>query len=152
MAGESNARCERARQWASLSIDGELSELETRLLGRHLEACEGCRTWVESVAGFTAELRAAPLERPQPVELPRVAHVSSPGRRRIALVAVAVAAALGTLLGATVLRSDDPAPEGPPPQFGFLNLGDRGDRGPRPPQVTPLPERPVPENRPADAV
>jgi ferric-dicitrate binding protein FerR (iron transport regulator) len=146
-------RCERARQWASLSFDGELSELEARLLERHLDACADCRSWAESVAGSTALLRAEPLEQPRAIRGPTEREVSSPGRRRLAVAAVAVAAALGTLLGATVLRSDDGSPEAPTPQFGFLNQGGGGvERVPRPDQVTPPPTRTLPEIPPVDAV
>ena len=38
MSGE----CERARQWASTEIDGELSSFERVLLHAHLDACPSC--------------------------------------------------------------------------------------------------------------
>ena len=34
--------CDRARAWAALAPDGELSELERKLLGSHLDRCGAC--------------------------------------------------------------------------------------------------------------
>src|SRR5690349_3142332 len=85
--------CERAMQWASLDLDGELSELEEAALGRHLEGCARCRETCAEVRGFTRLLRSEPL-----VELARPVEVALPGRgraraaRRIA-VSVALAGA-----------------------------------------------------------
>jgi predicted anti-sigma-YlaC factor YlaD len=95
---ESGHLCERARFWASLRLDGELSELESALLDAHLARCVGCR---EIAGGFdtsTAALRSAPLERlaPVAVDLPR-----SP-RRLIATVAVAAVLVLGVIAGGLV--------------------------------------------------
>src|SRR3954454_17246769 len=78
--------CERARLWASLRADGELSELEGALLDAHLARCAECR----SVAGGVGALarwggcracaavasavagapRRVPLERRAPRALP----------------------------------------------------------------------------------
>jgi ABC-type glutathione transport system ATPase component len=67
MAGEAsslrNGRCERARQWASLRIDGELSELEDALLEKHLEGCASCSAFAVRLAATTEAVRAVPLER-----------------------------------------------------------------------------------------
>ena len=35
--------CERAMQWISLELDGELSQLERAALGRHIDGCARCR-------------------------------------------------------------------------------------------------------------
>ena len=68
MAGEAltprNGRCERARQWASLRIDGELSELEDALLEKHLEGCVSCSAFAIRLAATTEAVRAAPQEQP----------------------------------------------------------------------------------------
>lgn len=93
--------CERAREWVSLELDGELSELEHALLRAHLERCEPCAAAARHVRAFTAALRAAPLERPVAVPaLPRrrrpavrVLHVGA------AAAAVAAAVGLGSLAG-----------------------------------------------------
>ena len=59
--------CDRARAWAALAPDGELSELERKLLGSHLDRCDACADFAVRVAAVAAELRAAslqPLPRP----------------------------------------------------------------------------------------
>jgi ferric-dicitrate binding protein FerR (iron transport regulator) len=55
--------CERARAWSSRRLDGELSELETTMLDRHLELCQSCARFVEDTARATELLRQTPLER-----------------------------------------------------------------------------------------
>ena len=67
MAGdplERDRSCRRAREWVSLRLDGELSELERLLLRRHLARCEGCRTTAEHVERTATLMRSAPLEHP----------------------------------------------------------------------------------------
>ena len=123
MAGEAlsprSGRCERARQWASLRIDGELSELEEALLEKHLEGCASCSTFAARLAETTEAVRAVPLERPQ-IEYPRFERqvFRLPVRRRVAIVAVAAAAALGAFVGSSLQR---PAPTQAPggPQLSF---------------------------------
>jgi predicted anti-sigma-YlaC factor YlaD len=88
--------CERARRWASLSADAELSQLESRLLAAHLEGCAGCRRFAVDLGGIAAALRAAPLEPSAGVRLP--ARVRTP-RAGIAVV-VAVASLLLVVLAA----------------------------------------------------
>ncbi len=55
--------CERAREFVSLRLDGQLSELEGALLDAHLARCAGCAAFAPDVEEVTALLRAAPLER-----------------------------------------------------------------------------------------
>jgi len=63
--------CDRARAWAALAPDGELSELERKLLGSHLDRCNACADFAVRVAEVAARLRAASLEPlPQPVSVP----------------------------------------------------------------------------------
>jgi anti-sigma factor RsiW len=63
--------CERAREWASLRLDGELSELERALLDAHTRRCAACAHYVDEIDAITASIRSAQLERlPQPVALP----------------------------------------------------------------------------------
>jgi predicted anti-sigma-YlaC factor YlaD len=99
-----HGQCERARRWASAELDGELSSFERALLQDHLGRCAECRTFTDSVDGFTAALRSAPLE-------PFEGIVVSRPRRRIhvpvASVAVAMAVAvigLGSLLATVQLK------------------------------------------------
>ena len=94
MSASGGQLCARARFWASLRVDGELSELEGALLDAHLGRCAGCRAFQTTAAGSAGLLRGAPLVAPTPlrVDLPR-----SPRR---ALFAAAGAAAL---VGASLL-------------------------------------------------
>jgi anti-sigma factor RsiW len=62
--------CERAREWASLRLDGELSELERALLDAHTRRCGACAHYVEEIGAITASIRSAELEQPRPVILP----------------------------------------------------------------------------------
>jgi anti-sigma factor RsiW len=87
--------CERSREWISLRLDGELSELAEKMLESHLARCAVCRTFESDVEVTSHLVRTAPLARPeQPIALPR-------GRRRVlfrpvgAVAATAAAVALG---------------------------------------------------------
>jgi len=102
MSGE----CDRARQWASTQLDGELSSFERVLLHAHLDACPSCSAFSSEIGGLTGALREAPLELlASPVEMARP-------RRRLSLrlapaaAAMAVAAVgLGSLLASSAVRS-----------------------------------------------
>src|SRR5688572_12218305 len=60
--------CDRTREWISLALDGELSELEHALMEAHLRRCDGCRGVKADMHGFATWLRTAPLENlDQPV-------------------------------------------------------------------------------------
>jgi len=123
MAGEAlsprNGRCERARQWASLRIDGELSELEDALLEKHLEGCVSCSAFAIRLAATTEAVRAAPQEQPK-IEYPRFERpvIRLPVGRRVAIVAIAAAAALGAFVGSSLQKpAPDPGPAGPQLSF-----------------------------------
>lgn len=85
--------CERVRAQVSLQLDGELSELEARMLDAHLVRCADCSAYAHNVRSFTHELRAAPLESPSlPVVVDR-ARWAILGRFQVAAtVALAIAA------------------------------------------------------------
>jgi hypothetical protein len=124
MAGEAlsprSGRCERARQWASLRLDGELSELEDALLEQHLEGCASCSAFAGRLAATTEAVRAVPLERPE-TSYPRFERpvIRLPVGRRVTIVAVAAAAALGAFVGSSLQKpSPAPAPSGGP-QLSF---------------------------------
>jgi hypothetical protein len=86
-------QCERARECASLRLDGELSEFEQALLQAHLGRCEACRSFAAELEGVTTRIRTAPLETlAQPVVLP--------SRRRISRRPVEIAAAAALMLTA----------------------------------------------------
>jgi hypothetical protein len=108
--------CERARTWASASLDGELSELERALLDAHLARCASCATFATESRAATRELRAAKLERPsRALEVPGRRRVLRPVYVSATAAALALAVGLGALVeslghtGGTVLSSVDPA-------------------------------------------
>ena len=90
--------CERARSWASLRTDGELSELESALLDAHLGRCAECRTFVRGVERIAAALRSASPQRPAPL----VVAAARPPARRTGLRALQVAAAVAIVVTAGV--------------------------------------------------
>jgi ferric-dicitrate binding protein FerR (iron transport regulator) len=113
--------CLRAREWASLRLDGELSPLEEELLERHLEVCEDCRAFDGDVRWATDVLRLTIAERPsRRVSIPtRPARRLSTGPRRAAVAAVA-ALALGVLVGFVAgPGSTEPVS---PPQVSLLDV------------------------------
>ena len=110
--------CDRARSWAALAPDGELSELERTLLRAHLVRCGSCSSFAAEVVTITAALRGAsfePLARPISV---------SPWQRRLVLArlrtvgaAAAVAVmALGIASRAPV-ANEERRPARLPPDF-----------------------------------
>jgi predicted anti-sigma-YlaC factor YlaD len=110
--------CERAAQWISLDLDGELGRLEQAALTRHLRRCDRCRATSAEISGFTTLVREAP-----PVEPARAVVVANPAwaRRRArstirgGLLVIAVAAVIFASL--TALSSSPGRPE----TFGFAN-------------------------------
>ena len=91
--------CERARSWASLRADGELSDLESALLDAHLGRCSSCRAFARGTEEIAVTLRAARLETPAPFALrPRQA-------RRAGLGALQVAAAVAVVVTAGVIAA-----------------------------------------------
>lgn len=85
--------CARASEWASLRLDGQLSDFEEVLLEAHLARCDGCQAFAASVAGLTGALRTAPLEQPEfAFEAPRRTR-----GRTVALRAVSAAAVVAVV-------------------------------------------------------
>lgn len=124
MAGEPASplagHCSSAREWSSLRLDGELSDLETALLARHLEACGPCRAFDEGLARTAVLIRATPAVEPSTHFRPPARVVAQPRRRRAALAAVAAAAALGALVGSLLERPVEPAQPTAPTQVSLL--------------------------------
>lgn len=100
-ARSAGGRCERARQWASLRLDGELSSFEEALLDAHLDGCHDCREFAGDVSAISAELRSAPPELlTQPVVLPsRRPAFLRPLRVSAAAAAVVAVAGMAALVG-----------------------------------------------------
>ncbi|HSB37859.1 MAG TPA: zf-HC2 domain-containing protein [Gaiellaceae bacterium] len=101
-----NGDCERARQWASIELDGELSTFERVLLRAHLAHCPPCREFGAETTGLTHALRAAPLEQlEQPIEIGRMRRGL---RLRLAPAAAAMAmlfVGIGSILATSAVRS-----------------------------------------------
>ncbi|NUR77571.1 MAG: zf-HC2 domain-containing protein [Thermoleophilia bacterium] len=93
--------CARARFWASLRVDGELSELEGALLDAHLERCERCRAVTEGFGAAATMLRAAQPARIAPVSV----AVPRSHRRLIGSIGVAVVLIVGVVAG-TFIRGE----------------------------------------------
>jgi predicted anti-sigma-YlaC factor YlaD len=98
--------CERAREWTSLRLDGELSELEHVLLASHLDRCAVCSAYAAGLVAATEAIRTAPVERlTRPIALPlrrRIAFAARALQAGTGVAAVlAAAVGLGTLFGAS---------------------------------------------------
>ena len=88
--------CERARTCAALAPDGELSELEHKLLDAHVARCAACNGFSVQVAAAAAELHAAALQPlPHPVSIP--AWRPRPAHARMRLVGAVAAVAVMAL-------------------------------------------------------
>jgi anti-sigma factor RsiW len=84
--------------WASLQLDGELSELERALLGAHVARCHACAVYVREVGAATRGLRAAELERPaHPITLPSRRRFVRPVHVSAAAATLVMALGLGAL-------------------------------------------------------
>jgi predicted anti-sigma-YlaC factor YlaD len=100
--------CERAAQWISLDLDGELGRLEQAALDRHLGRCDSCRASSSEIGRFTSLLREAP-----PVEPARATTVAIPAwaaRRARATLrggALVLAAAAAIFAAMTAFSSGD---------------------------------------------
>ena len=100
--------CDRVRAQVSLRLDGELSQLESRMLDSHLARCADCREYDADVTRVTAELRAAPLEAmDNPIVIRRPRRVSA--LRLQAGVAAALAVAVLGAIAQIQATADHPA-------------------------------------------
>jgi ferric-dicitrate binding protein FerR (iron transport regulator) len=122
------ARCERARAWAALAPDGELADLERRLLAAHLARCAACRSFARHVEAVVAELRAAAPSRPARRFAVPAGHSRRPAYARVRSVA-AVAAVAALALGIGVRAPLPTAGGGRPP--ASVSTTDNGEPGAR---------------------
>lgn len=145
--------CERAREWASLRLDDELSVLEEEILERHLDFCEACRRFEEGMRLSTARIRSTPLETPtRRVPVPARSGVVTQYRKRTALVAAA-ALAIGALVGSLVERPGQSVPSESPSQVSFLSRDANNLRDiPRARFMTPVPSPAAPRNPPEGVI
>ena len=145
--------CERAREWTSLYLDGELSPLEEELLDRHLEACDACRAFAADVGWATDVLRLTPQERPtRRVTLP-APPARRVTRRRLTAVAAAAALALGALVGSLVERPSSQAPAEVPTEVSLLSNEAKQLRDlPRTRVLSPVPAPEAPSNPPEGVI
>jgi predicted anti-sigma-YlaC factor YlaD len=99
-----HGKCDRARQWASLELDGELSSFERALLENHVVGCPSCSEFRAEIGSLTGALRAAPYEPFDGVVLARVRRGI---RLRLAPAAAAMAVAavgIGSILASASFR------------------------------------------------
>jgi anti-sigma factor RsiW len=103
--------CERARAWAALQPDGELSTFEQRLLGAHLDRCAECSAFAARIDAVTAAVRSTPLEPlSHPVSIGSVlqgARRMLPRRAAYSVAATAAAAAFALTIGSAVSVSGE---------------------------------------------
>lgn len=95
--------CTRVREQVSLELDGELSQLEQRMLGTHLERCSRCAAYADDVRDFTEKMRTSPRAFMQrPVVVRRRSPITAMRLQVGVAAAFALAAlGLGTQLAAT---------------------------------------------------
>jgi anti-sigma factor RsiW len=118
------AGCERWLRTISLRLDGEVSELESAALDRHLASCARCREASAGTNVLTQLLREAPL-----VELDRPVFVAAPRRvrkrtvRRAAAGVLVAAGLAAAIAGSTAFR--DSGPTHPSSALGFRDLDEQ---------------------------
>ncbi|HVM17743.1 MAG TPA: zf-HC2 domain-containing protein [Gaiellaceae bacterium] len=99
------AACERTRAYVSLRLDGELAELEQRMLDAHLPACSACSAYADDVAAATRAVRATPLAQLRRPLAPRVRRARPVRVHHVAAVAAGVLVVVGA--GTAVDRGGD---------------------------------------------
>jgi anti-sigma factor RsiW len=95
--------CTRVREQVSLDLDGELSQLERRMLDIHLERCPRCAAYATDVRDFTERIRSAPQPvMRRPVVVRRRGPITAVRLQVGVAAGLALAAlGLGTQLGAS---------------------------------------------------
>jgi predicted anti-sigma-YlaC factor YlaD len=107
------SECMRAREAASVRLDGELSELDALRLDAHLRRCAACREFADHATAVTAELRAAPLQRPAALRFePSRRHARALRMHAATAAAAAVVIAGSLLVGVAVRGAGGPSSTG----------------------------------------
>jgi hypothetical protein len=137
--------CARSREWVSLRLDGELSELERLLLRRHLARCGSCRAFAADVEGATELMRSAPAEEPSQRRTVRVPALPRPRIRYRIVVAAAVLAAGAGIGSAVGIGGNDSNPVAPPstPDIALIPTQDQVTPNPVPRPALEPPGSPV---------
>lgn len=97
--------CSRVREQVSLELDGELSQLEQRMLGTHLERCPRCAAYAADVRDVTERIRNAPRAVMQRPIVVRRRRPLTTVRLQVGVAAAFALAALG--LGTQLASSTD---------------------------------------------
>jgi predicted anti-sigma-YlaC factor YlaD len=125
--------CERARQWISSGLDGELSKFESALLDGHLSGCRACATFMAETRGLTSTLRTAPLERfdvrVAPQRRHRLALRLSPVAASLAVVAVGVGSILASVRVGPFVGGHERQESRVPANFGVAPTNDLRQAG-----------------------
>ena len=101
------AVCGRVREQVSLELDGELSQLEQRMLAMHVERCASCAAYAADVRDFTERMRSAPPAlNPRPVVIRRRGALTAM-RLQVGIAAAFALAALG--LGTQLAAAPEPS-------------------------------------------
>jgi predicted anti-sigma-YlaC factor YlaD len=112
------AKCERAAQFVSLDLDGELSRFERAILTSHLRRCASCAEHARSVTAATTLVRATPLEAIRLSSLPQgrrwIRHAAPTAMATAAVAMAALWVGFGFLHGGSTGRPEAHAPKLPP--------------------------------------
>lgn len=121
--------CERARSWAALAPDDELSELEQKLLDAHLARCGACSRFSMQVAAVATELRAAALQPlPRPISIPTWRRRPVYARVRAVGAAAAVAVMALGIASRAPLSSSEPQQSFEFPRVVDFSGGDEAEQ------------------------
>ena len=87
--------CERVRAQISLELDGELSQLERRMLSSHLARCAHCAEYAVGVRDLTERIRREPLVAMGRPVVVRRRRMLTTTRLQVGVAAAFALAALG---------------------------------------------------------
>ena len=97
--------CTRVREQVSLELDGELSQLEQRMLATHLDRCSRCAAYATDVRDVTERMRNAPRAIMQRPVVVRRRRSLTTVRLQVGVAAAFALAALG--LGTQLAASSE---------------------------------------------